>query len=109
MQANADAGHAELLAAVDELAAAMKAKLNARREKNEGRLEDAPRDFFFQRLRDETDELLEAEVLAGQGQGPIAAVCNEAADVANFAMFVWVRRRRMNAAHEGWVASRHAP
>lgn len=91
-------GHLELLLAVDELAEAMKRKLNARREKHTGRLEDAPRRFFQERLSEEARELIAADVGAQMGDYPVEDVRDEAADVANFAMFVWIRRRRIAAA-----------
>lgn len=94
-----DAGHQELLLAVDELAAAMKAKLNARRAKSEGRLEDVDANFLVKRIDDEVGELADADVAAEDGDEiAVQDVRDEAADVANFAMFVWVRRRRLHAA-----------
>lgn len=95
-----EAGHLELLLAVDELAGAMKAKLNARREKNGGRLEDVDANFLLNRIDDEVGELEDADLNAESGDEiAVQDVRDEAADVANFAMFVWIRRRRLHAAH----------
>ena len=95
-----DAGHEELLAAVDELAAAMKAKLEANRHKG-GRIEDETRVWLVGRLRDEVFELDQAVYIHERDlyERPWADMLDdvklEAADVANFALTIWVRARRL--------------
>ncbi len=102
MNPEQDDGHAELLAAVDEMAAAMKAKLEANRHKG-GRIEDAGQDWLLDRLREECAELIDAARAWnwqwGDGAARVDAIRDEAADVSNFALFVWVAARRI----ESWL------
>ena len=75
-------GAAGYPALVDWFAAAMLKKLNANRPK--GGWDATPNGALFARLKEETAEL-SAAVSAGKS---VAEVLGEAADVANFALFI---------------------
>lgn len=85
-------GTQELLDAVDELAAAMKVKILANRHKSG--LADCAYDYLFDRIIDEHDELAVAMAARGGPAFALDEVLREAADVANFALFIFVKARR---------------
>jgi hypothetical protein len=85
-------GSQELLDAVDALAEAMKFKIATNRHKR--RLDECNYSHLLGRIDEEIAELNRALTQWQHGPATLDDLLLEAADVANFALFVWVKARR---------------